>query len=64
MRARSHGDGYRWVFSAPEAALFDAAGRQVIFATSEELGSLSAMLRDVPHTLHSVDGYLLQPVVR
>ena len=45
-------------------AAADAAGRQVIFATSEELGSLSAMLRDVPHTLHSVDGYLLQPVVR
>lgn len=23
------GDGYRWVFSAPDAALFDAGGRQI-----------------------------------
>ncbi|WP_338752287.1 hypothetical protein [Janibacter alittae] len=34
--------------------------RQVIFATSEPLESLKAMLEDVQHTLHVVDGYLLQ----
>lgn len=40
----------------------DAAGHQVIFATSEDLASLQAMLEDVPHTLHAVDGYVLKPV--
>jgi len=34
--------------------------RQVIFATSEPLETLNAMLEDVRHTLHVVDGYLLQ----
>ncbi|UMG93997.1 hypothetical protein [Nocardioides sp. TF02-7] len=34
--------------------------RQVIFATSEPLETLNAMLADVQHTLHVVDGYLLQ----
>jgi hypothetical protein len=34
--------------------------RQVIFATSEPLETLNAMLEDVQHTLHVVDGYLLQ----
>lgn len=34
--------------------------RQVIFATSEPLETLSAMLQDVPHTLYVIDGYLLQ----
>jgi hypothetical protein len=40
----------------------DATGHQVIFATSEDLASLQAMLEDVPHTLHAVDGYVLKPV--
>ncbi len=40
----------------------DAANRQVIFATSEELDSLQEMLADVPHQLHAVDGYVLKPV--
>lgn len=40
----------------------DAAGHQIIFATSEDLGSLQGMLEDVPHTLHAVDGYVLKPV--
>jgi hypothetical protein len=31
----------------------------VIFATSEELGSLQQMLSDLPHTLHVIDGYVL-----
>lgn len=26
---KKESDGYRWVFSAPDAALFDAAGRQI-----------------------------------
>lgn len=34
--------------------------RQVIFATSEPLDTLNAMLEDVQHTLHVVDGYLLR----
>lgn len=37
--------------------------RQVIFATSEPLETLNAMLDDVQHTLYVVDGYLLQKVV-
>lgn len=40
----------------------DATGHQVIFATSEDLASLQAMLEDVPHTLQAVDGYVLKPV--
>ena len=40
----------------------DAASRQVIFATSEELDSLQEMLAEVPHQLHAVDGYVLKPV--
>lgn len=40
----------------------DAAGHQVIFATSEDLSSLQGMLGNVPHTLHAVDGYVLKPV--
>ena len=40
----------------------DAAGCQVIFATSEELDSLRRMLDGLPHTLHAIDGYVLQPV--
>ena len=40
----------------------DANAGQILFATSEELGSLNQMLTDVPHHLHSIDGYLLQPV--
>ena len=35
---------------------------QVIFATSEELGSLKEMLAEIPHQLHAVDGFLLKPV--
>ena len=40
----------------------DAGGHQVIFATSEDLATLQAMLEDVPHALHAVDGYVLKPV--
>lgn len=38
------------------------ASRQIIFATSEPLEKLNTMLADVPHTLHEVDGYLLQKI--
>jgi hypothetical protein len=40
----------------------DARGRQVIFATSEDLDSLKAMLEDVPHALHAIDGYVLKAI--
>jgi hypothetical protein len=40
----------------------DANAGQILFATSEELGPLKQMLADVPHHLHSIAGYLLQPV--
>jgi hypothetical protein len=43
-------------------AAADAERGQVIFATSEELPALQAMLVDIPHRLHAVDGYLLEPV--
>ena len=35
---------------------------QVLFATSEGLDSLSQMLRDVPHSLHAIEGFVLQRV--
>lgn len=35
---------------------------QIIFATSEEQGSLEDMLKDLPHTLHAIDGYVLKRV--
>ncbi|MDO7868151.1 hypothetical protein [Nocardioides jiangxiensis] len=38
------------------------AGRQVVFATSEPLETLRPMLEGLSHTLHVVDGYLLQRV--
>lgn len=38
------------------------ANRQVIFATSEDLGRLQAMLTDLDHHLHVVDGYLMVPI--
>lgn len=37
-------------------------GRQVIFATSEELTSLQEMLGDDKHTLYAIEGYLLKAV--
>jgi hypothetical protein len=37
-------------------------GGQVLFATSEELGSLREMLEDVPHHLEVVEGYLLKRI--
>lgn len=37
-----------------------STSRQVIFATSEPLETLTPMLENVDHTLHVVDGYLLQ----
>jgi hypothetical protein len=40
----------------------DAVGAQVLFATSEELGSLRQMLQGIPHELHAVEGYILKPV--
>ena len=40
----------------------DADGRQIIFATSEDLEPLRAMLSGVPHHLHAIDGYVLQRV--
>jgi hypothetical protein len=43
-------------------AAADGSDAQVIFATSEELGSLQEMLGGVTHQLHAVDGYILQPV--
>lgn len=39
-----------------------AESRQIIFATSEDLGSLRGMLANLPHTLHSIDGYVLKPI--
>ncbi|WIY83550.1 hypothetical protein [Propionimicrobium sp. PCR01-08-3] len=38
----------------------EGASRQIIFATSEPLETLSSMLEDVEHSLHVIDGYLLQ----
>jgi hypothetical protein len=38
------------------------SSRQVIFATSEELGPLRKMLHGVEHSLLPFDGYILQPV--
>lgn len=45
-------------------AAADSENRQIVFATSESLDSLSAMLSDVPHRLLVVDGYMLKPVDR
>ncbi|NKQ56776.1 hypothetical protein HFP15_28285 [Amycolatopsis sp. K13G38] len=45
-----------------ERAANDDGNRQIIFATSEELGSLQRMLAGVPHQLHVVDGYVLKPL--
>jgi hypothetical protein len=36
--------------------------RQIIFATSEELGSLREMLGEEEHTLYAIDDYLLKAV--
>ena len=41
-----------------------AVGRQVIFATSEEAGSLRSMLVGLPHSLHTFDDFVLKPVAR
>jgi hypothetical protein len=43
-------------------AAADSEHRQILFATSESLNSLNAMLSDVPHQLLIVDGYMLKPV--
>ncbi|MFE0022295.1 hypothetical protein [Amycolatopsis sp. NPDC059021] len=43
-------------------ASMNPGSRQVIFATSEDLGSLQSMLQGIDHTLFPVDGYVLKPV--
>ncbi|MTK04125.1 hypothetical protein [Micromonospora sp. CP22] len=43
-------------------AAADAVGRQIIFATSEDLASLTSMISGLDCRLHVVDGYLLQSV--
>lgn len=45
-----------------QRAAQDARDNQVIFATSEELGSLNRMLFGLAHRLHAIDGYVLKPV--
>lgn len=45
-----------------ERASQDASGKQVIFATSEELGSLRSMLEGLPHTLRTFDDFVLSEV--
>lgn len=45
-----------------ERAAMAASGGQVIFATSEDLGTLQGMLSGLPHSLHAIDGYVLKAV--
>jgi hypothetical protein len=43
-------------------AATDALNRQIIFATSEDLGSLTTMIEGLDCHLHVIDGYLLRAV--
>lgn len=43
-------------------AATDAIDRQIIFATSEDLGPLTAMVEGLDCHLHVIDGYLLQAI--
>lgn len=45
-----------------QRASLNSDQRQVVFATSEELDHLQSLLSDLGHSLHVVDGYLLQQV--
>ena len=44
------------------ASLALAANQQIIFATSEEPATLKTMLKDIPHSLHLVEGQILKPM--
>ncbi|GII72026.1 hypothetical protein Sme01_45020 [Sphaerisporangium melleum] len=46
-----------------QRAAQDSVDHQIVFATSEDLGSLNRMLDGLPHRLHAIDGYVLKPVV-